>query len=224
MGKTIVPRKPLDRIAFYEAHIDPWTLNNAAIGLAPGDAADLQSLVDAAKNARASQIAARQAAEMATQSFNNAVEALSQKGSALITTIRGTAQNTGDLNIYELAALPQPQPPEPVAAPGAPYAPAVRLIAGGSLQLQWKCKNPANGPGVVYEIHRTDGTGAMVQIGTSGTRSFTDATLPAGTASVTYTITAVRSTKKGLPTQFGVQFGSGGGSGQTSMPMIRKAA
>ena len=47
-------------------------------------------------------------------------------------------------------------------------------------------------------------------IGASGTRSFVDATVPAGTPTVTYQVQAARSTAVGLAAQFVVNFGVGG--------------
>jgi len=47
-------------------------------------------------------------------------------------------------------------------------------------------------------------------VGASGVKTFTDETLPSGSAPVTYQITAVRSTSRGNPAQFTVNFGIGG--------------
>jgi hypothetical protein len=218
---ALVPSKLAAKVAFYVAHQDPWTLNGTALRIAPDDITQMQTLTDAAQAAQTAKESATDAARTANQLYRQAVAAMAAHGASIISTIRGTAQATGDPNIWNLAVLPEPKTREPVAAPGSPYAPAVQLIAGGSLQLKWKCKNPSDGPGVVYEIHRQSGDGTMSYLATSGTRSFIDSTLPAGTANVTYAITAVRSTKKGFPTQFAVQFGTDGGQ---SLPMIRKAA
>ena len=56
----------------------------------------------------------------------------------------------------------------------------------------------------------------FVYIGASGLKSFTDDTLPAGSASVTYQITAVRSTARGNPARFTVNFGVGGDGQQVA--------
>jgi hypothetical protein len=218
---ALVPNKLAAKVAFFVAHQDPWTLNSTALRIAPDDITQMQTLTEAAQAAQTAKDAANDTARTANQLYRQSVAAMAAHGASIISTIRGTAQATGDPNIWNLAALPEPKTREPVAAPGSPYAPAVQLIAGGSLQLKWKCKNPVDGSGVVYEIHRQAADGTMSYLATSGTRSFIDSTLPAGTASVTYAITAVRSTKKGFPTQFGVQFGTGG---QQSIAMIRKAA
>jgi hypothetical protein len=51
----------------------------------------------------------------------------------------------------------------------------------------------------------------MEFVGASGVKSFVDDTLPSGASPVTYQITAVRSTARGNPAQFVVNFGVGGG-------------
>ena len=86
---------------------------------------------------------------------------------------------------------------------------AERLNPDGSLKLTWKCPNPPSAPGTIYQIARRIGTGAFSALTSVGTRSLTDTTVPAGTASVTYRITAVRSTTTGLAAEFIVNFGTG---------------
>jgi hypothetical protein len=80
----------------------------------------------------------------------------------------------------------------------------------GSLELKGKCSNPSGTPGTIYEVKRSIGGGAMEFVGTSGVKSFTDDTLT-GASPVMYQITAVRSTSRGNPAQFIVNFGMGGG-------------
>ena len=55
--------------------------------------------------------------------------------------------------------------------------------------------------------------GAFTLLSTEGTREFTDETLPSGATGVTYEITARRSTVRGMPAQFNVNFGIGSGGG-----------
>jgi hypothetical protein len=57
------------------------------------------------------------------------------------------------------------------------------------------------------------GASAFTFVGASGVKSFTDDTLVSGASPVTYQITAVRSTSRGNPAQFTVNFGVGGGGG-----------
>ena len=66
--------------------------------------------------------------------------------------------------------------------------------------------------GTIYQISRSIGSSNNFQvIGISGTKSFTDETLPAGTASVFYRIRAIRSTKVGPAATFMVNLGVAGG-------------
>ena len=51
-------------------------------------------------------------------------------------------------------------------------------------------------------------------LGTSGNRTFTDTTLPAGSRGVIYQVTAVRSTRRGESGQFNVNFGVDGEVGK----------
>jgi hypothetical protein len=51
----------------------------------------------------------------------------------------------------------------------------------------------------------------MTILGSTGKKTFVDDTLPSGLSQVTYKITAIRSTKQGLPGEFTVKFGVGGG-------------
>ncbi len=63
----------------------------------------------------------------------------------------------------------------------------------------------------MYQVYRQiDGSGEMAFLGTSGTKSFTDTTLPAGSRAVVYQIRAMRSTAIGPSAQFIVNFGMSG--------------
>jgi hypothetical protein len=56
--------------------------------------------------------------------------------------------------------------------------------------------------------------GGFALIGAAGgDKAYTDETLPSGSPSATYQITAIRSGIRGLPAQFTVNFGVGGGGG-----------
>lgn len=70
----------------------------------------------------------------------------------------------------------------------------------------------------MYEVRRAVGDGPMVFVGTVGKRKFLDRAIPAadlaraleqGRGRVLYEVTAIRSTSRGTPAQYGVQFGNG---------------
>jgi hypothetical protein len=222
-----VPVKLLDRLAWYRQHAPVWDLNASAIGVVPTTATAFSMRVETVDQSYQDLLAARETARAREVEFKEAYNLMSEVGANLVRTIRAFAQTSGSDQVYATAQIPPPKTPAPVAAPGTPYAPAVALQPGGSLKLSWKCNNPSDGTGVMYEIHRADGTGAMTHVGTVGTRSFTDATIPAGSSTVNYTVTAIRSTLKGTAGQFVVQFGTSGGAGAAGSigtASVRKAA
>jgi hypothetical protein len=221
---SVVPESRLEAISFCETHDPVWTLAGEQIGIAPDLNADFSEKTLAARTAVNAMKTARAAALAATAACDEAVAAMRAACSTCIQAIRFKAQASGDPGVYDLAQIPRPKPRAPVAAPGQPNTPAVKLLVGGSLKLSWKCSNPADGPGVRYEIHRQDGTGAMTLLTTTSQRTFTDATLPAGSPSANYLIRAIRSDKQSEAMGFLVQFGTGGAGSAQSLSIIRKAA
>ena len=129
-------------------------------------------------------------------------------------------------NVYFLAQIPPPATPSPVPAPGTPSDFAATLNPDGSLGLKWKCANPPRSTGTIYQIsRRTGAAGAFVSVGGSGARTFVDAGVPSGVASVTYQIVAVRSTAIGVAAQFTVNFGvTGSGEMMASVVSAPKLA
>ena len=90
--------------------------------------------------------------------------------------------------------------------------------------MRWKCKNPANAEGTVYELFRSIDGGPMVFLVVTGKKKFTDETLPAGAVSAMYRVTAVRSTKRGPAGTYLVNFGGGGGGGGVIATFRTRAA
>ena len=219
---AIVPKKIQDRITFWVNHVTPFTTNAAQIGILPADATSLGAKADLAREKYDAKVAADQAARAATNELHVALDDLSRFGSILLKKVKAAAETSGD-GVYSLAEIPPPATPGPVGPPGTPQAFKVELNADGTLVLKWKCANPAGAVGTTYQVARRIGAGgaggaggAFVAIGGSGIKEFTDATIPAGSSSVTYQITAVRSTAVGAPAQFTVNFGVGGGGEMTA--------
>jgi hypothetical protein len=205
---AVVPTKKIDRLQWYEQHEPIWTTQAANIGLEASDTTTLATKNTAARDAYTAHLAAQQAAKAATAAWYNAVADLSSFGATLINKIRAKAGVSGP-SVYTLAQVPAPAIPAPVGPPGTPTEFSVALDQAGALTLAWKCPNPANSAGTIYHISRRIGaTGEFTFIGASGPRAWTDATIPAGSASVTYQVVAVRSTAIGNPAQFTVNFGT----------------
>lgn len=211
-----VPESRLGRLTFYEGHIPDWTANVGAIGLEAQQVVDLNALTGAARDAYDAMVIARQASKNATLAWHNAADAMHANpgaGADMIRDIRNFALSTDDDNVYVLAGIPAPAEPTPVGPPGMPTSFAMQLLPNGSLTLSWKCDNPAGSTGTTYEVERRiDGVETDFSlIGTAGSREFNDATIPPGTSSVSYQVTAMRSTAKGIANRVTVAFGGGGG-------------
>lgn len=208
---AVVPEKRLEKVQFYENHIDPFTTNATAIGITSAEATDLQTKTEAARDAYNTQQTTLQAAKTATEAFYNAVDAMNTAGAALIKKIRAKAQATGDMNVYTLSEIPAPPVPSPVGDLGMPTDFTCEVnLATGTLDTSWKCSNPRGATGVVYQIWRRIGMeGDFSYLGGVGAKKYSDDTVPAGTACVQYQIQAVRSTSVGPFALFTVNYGAG---------------
>jgi hypothetical protein len=212
---AVVPRKIVERVAFFKARLTLWLAEASNIGTTVPAVTDLQTKTNDAEAAVAAHQAAEDALRAAALDVRIKVDAMSIAGAAIIQQVRAKAAIAGD-GIFVLANLPARATPSPVGPPGTPYQFKVFLNpADGSLKLTFKCDNPSGG--TIYEVSRRNGgSGAFTPIGSSGKREFTDPTIPAGTTSVAYRIQAARSTLKGAPADFTVNFGVGGGGEMTA--------
>ncbi len=219
----IVPRNIAPKIAFMQARLAPWLAHAEEIGTSNEAVAALAELLDNARAALAAQLAAQSAARAATLGCDLAMRDLTQAGRNVIQQIRTKASADGT-DVYSLALIPAPAAPSPVAAPGTPSQFAVQLEQTGALRLSWKCKNPPNAKGTLYQIHRRIGQGAFVEVGIVGKKNFVDNTLPKGSTNLTYQIRAVRSTRTGDAAQFNVAFGGTGARRSVVFHASRAAA
>jgi hypothetical protein len=216
---SILPHGPVQRVEFFESRQDDWQANATGIGTTTTAVTALTAKVTAARDAYNAQQLAFAQAKAATQTFKDAVAAMTLAGTEIIKAVKAKAA-TGGNAVYTLALLPVPATPTPVPPPGTPTDFTATLNPDGSLKLKWKCANPAGSSGTIYQVSRKVGTaGAFTVVGGSGLKTFDDATVPAGVAAVTYQVQAVRSTAAGVPAQFVVNFGVGGGGEATASVM-----
>ncbi len=215
----IVPKQPAQLTLFYATRLERWQLNAAAIGLTPEEVAELADRVAQAKAAALARDAAVQAARAATRNYHRKIKQLAGHGAGLMARIRASAQAGGDPGIYPLAWIPAPRKAAPVPAPGVPYQLRVSLETGGVLRLAWKCRNPANAAGTMYQVQRRIDGGAWTLLGTAGRKGWTDTTIPAGAVALEYQVRAVRSTGAGMPAIFPVRL-----SGSEGWTRPRQAA
>ena len=207
---SIVPKNRVGQIEFYETHAPVWKDAATSVGVTSAEAEALIAAAATARESYTASILARDASKSATQDFYTDTADMATMGAGLLAKIKAFAESTQNPGVYSAAQIPPPAAPTPVAAPGTPMDFSVLLMQSGAIELRWKCNNPVGTQGTIYECRRKIGGGAFTFIGASGVRSFIDDTLPSGSVGVTYEITATRSTKRGLPAQFNVNFGVGG--------------
>ena len=214
----VVPRDKGSQVQFFRTYVPVWTERAAEIGLTADEVALLDERVPAAWAALAAQHEAQQAARSATATCDQAVAAMAELGATLIQRIRAAAGRNGPA-VYARAQLPVPAAGSPVGAPGTPYAFTTQLRTEGALLLRWKCDHPRGAEGTMYRVGRGLDGGAMTFLGVVGKKAFLDATLPPGTARVTYAVQAIRSTRTGDEAQHNVNLGV-----PKNHPMLLQAA
>lgn len=195
-----------------QAHVNVFNTQAANIGLTDTQAQAFQAAVAAAAGSLIDVQSAKDASRAATASATDRFSLLRASAAEMVRSIRTFAENTNNqAEVYQLAQISAPASPSPAPPPGQPFMPRVTLLENGAIRLAWKCNNPSGTQGTIYEVRRrVGGQGAFAFIGASGVKSFDDGTIPAGASQVTYEITAVRSTQRGVPAQFNVNFGVGG--------------
>lgn len=212
---STVPRKGSETIPWVKAHITPWTTNAEALKLDPTVITALNAQADLAETRRVAMNAAWSAWRGAVASYNQSIKDLREQAGGQVSIIRSTARTSDNpTSIYTMAAIPAPADPAPRPAPGVATDFKTSLLQGGSITLTFKCPNPPRTGPVTYRVERRvvpagGGQAPFTFYKNAKERTFTDDSIPQGTAQVDYRITAQTSTNDGNPAIFGVQFGSG---------------
>lgn len=207
------PRAAL--LSWSQSHAPKWVTNADAIGLTAAQATEFSTAVAAYAAAALAAESADEAKKAAVAQARIAFNALRGLAGERVKTIRAYAESSPDpATVYNLAQIPEPAPPSPIAPPGQPTDFRVSLEPDGSVMLKWKCANPVGASGTVYHVRRREtGSGPFTPLGTVGLRSFTDSTIPPGTSSVDYIVQAQRSATVGAASlAFTVRFGTSGGA------------
>jgi hypothetical protein len=207
---SYVPRNNIAKVAYFGSKTPIWSSVAVAVGTTTAAVTDLTTKVSTAEARIAAALAAKEAARNAAADMELAIQDMAHAGAAIIQQIKAKAAVSGP-SIYIMAQIPAPAAPSPIPPPGTPTRFKATLNpADGALKLTWRCPNPPGAPGTIYQVARRIGaTGTFNPLTSVGTRALTDTTIPAGAASVTYRITAVRSTNTGEAAEFTVNFGTG---------------
>lgn len=201
-------------LTFLDTHANLWDTNHAALGLSIGQTSAYKTLAGTAELNYINQVNQHELAKSATNKQQGTTASARAMTADLIRSISAYAQQQADPNaVYQLAQIDPPQPSAPAEPPGQPANFKAALIPGGSIKISWKAPNPSGLSGTVWVIRRQiAGETAYAPIGFTGSRSFTDATIPAGSAQVSYMINGQRGDSIGFPSDpFVLQFGVDGG-------------
>lgn len=213
---SILPSKTSELLTFCNAHVDIFSTNAVAIGL---NSARALAFKNASVQAQLDFDAATKAGNLkkaAVSTSQESVKALRKVAADTIAIIKAFADVAAVPSVvYNLANLPMPAMPGPIPAPGTPTDFVASIDQSGAVKLIWKCPNPSGIGGTIYEVRRRTGanTNPFNFVGFNGKREFVDAELPAGSTGVTYKVIATRSTLRGPPAEFNVNFGVSGGGG-----------
>lgn len=204
----IVPDAQQGAIDFFSSRLTTWAANAASIGLSAGQVTDIAQKVSDAQDRLAAALAARNASKSATLDLANAMADMRSFGGDVIKVIRNYAEITDDDNVYVLGDIPPVSPPTPAGPPEQPTELAASILLPFGLGLSWK---GSIAQGTYFGVwRRISGESNYTLIGTSKTKTFDDQTLPAGTDSVNYSITAYRDEFSVASQSITVQIGANG--------------
>lgn len=219
----VVPSKDVDAIQYFEDHVSIWSEAGPTIGVTVPQADGVSDATAAARTAYQAQQQAKQAAKNSTVAFQAAMRVMRTKGGDLIKTVKAFAANSADPStVYTKAQIEPPAPPTSAPLPGQPTDFNVQLQSDGAVNIKWKSTNSAASGGVYFAVRRKlAGETSFTLVGTTGSKSFVDATIPTGTTSLTYIVQGFRGQSAGTASeQLSLQFGSAGsGAVNTTLRM-----
>ncbi|HYE61329.1 MAG TPA: fibronectin type III domain-containing protein [Phycisphaerales bacterium] len=210
-----IVRSPRNKFyGFAKDHVGPFTTAPAAVGLSPTQAAAYTQAVTDAGDALDSISMLKQALKTATANANEKFRTLNQVMTQTVELIDIFAANSADpQEVYNTAELLPPTVPSEAGPPGLPGLFRATLNEDGSVKISWKCKNPVGTQGTVYVVRRKllNAT-QFTQVALTGSRSYTDNSIPSASGGAVYTVQAQRGNVLG-PTSapFTLQFGIDGG-------------
>jgi hypothetical protein len=190
---SVTPNQLLQRLEFYEQRVPVWVENAATIGLSIEQSGQAESLVQACRSAYDNALAKRIQAKAATVLQDEAFEAMDTFGAQMIKIIRAFGIATDDPAVFATALIPEPKKPSPIA-PVNPSNVTFNLDTNGELEVRWDGRTFA---GTSYLVDRStwDGAGqptGFARIATVSERRFVDKTVPLGTVTATYRVSALK--------------------------------
>ncbi len=206
MGANM-PNDRTQALDWVEAHIDPWTENQAAINLSVEQVAAITLLAETAREKLIAAGTARDAAKAATAAWHQSADQMKSFSSSLIAELKSYARGEGGEVVYQLAQISKRAQPGEAPPPAVPTSLTSSLTNQGDVALTWKGKGPT---GTRYIIERKlPAETKFFFLGDTSDKAFTDKTVPSGATPVVYQVIAVHTDNRvpGEPSY--VRFGTG---------------
>lgn len=191
----VVPTDNADLLLFGNDHADVFVDNAVAIGLTLPIANQFKTSNDGMQGAWIEYNKAKAALRDAATAWKEAKADFRSLAVADCGLIKNFAERQAvPANTYALAQIPAPSPRTPSVPPVSGSDLRATLdTETGELTIRWTAKQPKSISGVVYNVQRALGTSAtFVSCGVTGTKSFVDDNIPAGTTRIQYRIIAQR--------------------------------
>ncbi len=208
-----MPQGRQESLVWLESVNALWVNNAVAIGLT---SAQTLSFATTLINARAdftSVETIRTESKTTTQDWYTASNGIRDEASGMIAAIKGFADNSDTPTaILALAGLTPTAPRQPAAPPQQASILNAVLGGNGAVTINFV----GNGPiGTVWQVSRklaTETAYTFIGNADASSKSFTDATVPAGTATADYQVQGIRGSVSGLVSfGFNVKFGGADG-------------
>lgn len=185
-----LPSQNIPALEWLEARMSAWSGSPTAIGLTALQVSAMQTHVTTARTAYSTAQTVRAASKAATLDFHNKAGTMKREAAELISVIKAFAATSGNPAVYALADLSPADPPSPAGEPEAPTNLRGAINSDGAVELAW---DGSLAQGTFFEVsRRVEGQAAFTRIDAVGEKKFTDETVPAGFASVYYTVRAKR--------------------------------
>lgn len=209
---SVLPQTRAKRLEFFEARVGQWTDNAAAIGISAAQAASIKSRTMDDREAYTNAQMARDAAKAATLTWYTSNDSMVNLGRDLIRTIKAYAETTNNPNVYALANIDPPAPPQPVPAPETPTAVVGSVSPDGIVTLKWRATRSGSSSGIFFVVERKRGEGEYQVVSAVVEKMFMDPQANVTQSQVQYRIKAVRGEEMSeYTTPVVFNFVSGGG-------------
>lgn len=202
---NVIPGTRDAMLTFYANHVDLWSSVAAQIGVSSAMVIDLKgSLIESQAALQAAQ-QARETAKVATDTLNFKAAVTRALGGAAMSTIRAFAESAGGVEVYQLANIPAPKPPQPAGPPTPALDFTADPRADGTIQLRWKGTIAQNAS---FDIERSVDGGAYTLLKNTRSKKYLDTAVPMNSSIISYRIYGVRDDLRSTSISSNVLFGT----------------